>query len=63
MINYQLCQKIKLLEKGEFNPLTIILTLPLTCRLKLPINKRGGGVEHVRFLTLKREVEWRQDLN
>lgn len=43
MINNQLCQKIKLPEKGDINPLTIILTLPLTCGLKLPINKGGGG--------------------
>ena len=32
---------LKLLENGEFNHLTIILTLSLTCGLRLPLNKWG----------------------
>ena len=41
LIKYQLSQKLKLLGNGEFNHLTIILTLPLTCGLRLPLNKWG----------------------
>ena len=40
-LNYQLSQKLKLLGNDEFNHLTIILTLPLTYRPKLPLNKWG----------------------
>ena len=39
ILNYQLSQKLKLLENGKFNHLTISLTLTLTCGLKLPLNK------------------------
>ena len=39
MLNYQLSQKLKLLGNNECNHLTIILTLPLTCGPKLPLNK------------------------
>ena len=38
-VNYRLSQKFKLLRNGEFKHLTIILTLPLMCGLKLPFNK------------------------
>ena len=41
LINYQLSSKLKLLKNCEFNQLTIILTLPLTCELKLPFNQWG----------------------
>ena len=41
VLNYQLSQKLKLLENCEFNHLTISLTLPLTCGSKLPFNKWG----------------------
>ena len=39
MINYRLSQKYKLLGDYEFNHLNIILTLPLTCGLKLFLNE------------------------
>ena len=39
LLNYRLSQKFKLLGNGEFNHLTISLTLPLTCGPKLPLNK------------------------
>ena len=39
LLNYQLSQKFKLLRNGEFNHLTIILTLPFICRPKLPLSK------------------------
>ena len=41
MLNYRLSQKFKLLGNDEFNHLTIILTLPLTCWPKFPLNKWG----------------------
>ena len=41
LLNYQLFQKLKLIGKCRFNHLTITLTLPLTCELKLPFNKWG----------------------
>ena len=41
VLNYRLSQKFKLLGNGEFNHLTISLTLPLTCGPKLPLNKWG----------------------
>ena len=41
LLNYRLSQKFKLSGNGEFNHLTIILTLPLTCGPKLPLNKWG----------------------
>ena len=41
VLNYRLSQKLKLLGNGEFNHLTISLTLPLTCGPKLPLNKWG----------------------
>ena len=41
LLNYRLSQKLKLLGNGEFNYLTINLTLSLTCGLKLPLNKWG----------------------
>ena len=41
MLNYRLSQKLKLLGNGKFNHSTISLTLPLTCGLKLPLNKWG----------------------
>ena len=41
VINYQFSQKLKLLENCEFNHLTIILTLLITCGFKLPLNKWG----------------------
>jgi hypothetical protein len=34
-------QKLKLLGYGEFNHLTNILTLSITCGLKLPLNEWG----------------------
>ena len=39
MLNYRLFQKLKMLGYGEFNHLTMILTLSLTCGPKLPLNK------------------------
>ena len=39
LINCQFSQKLKLLENGEFNNLTIILTLLLTYGFKLPFNR------------------------
>ena len=39
MLNYQLSQKLKLIGRGKFNHLTITLTLPLTCGLKLSFNR------------------------
>ena len=39
LLNYRLSQKFKLSGNGKFNHLTIILTLPLTCGPKLPLNK------------------------
>ena len=41
VLNYRLSQKLKLLENCEFNHLTIILILPVTCGSKLPLNKWG----------------------
>jgi hypothetical protein len=41
MRNYRLSQKLKLLGYGEFNYLTNILTLPLTCGLRLLLNEWG----------------------
>ena len=41
VLYYRLSQKLKLLGNGEFNHLTISLTLPLTCGPKLPLNKWG----------------------
>ena len=52
LINYQLSQKLKLLGNSEFNRLTNILTIPLTCGPKLPLNKWGPGYG---FLTFKKE--------
>ena len=61
MKNYRLSQKLKLLGYGEFNHLTNILTLLLTCGLKLPLNEWGPtrGI----FNFLKWEVEWSQGSN
>ena len=39
LLSYKFSQKFKLLGSCEFNYLTIILTLPLTCELKFPLNK------------------------
>ena len=41
VLYYRLSQKLKLLGNGEFNHLTISLTLSLTCGPKLPLNKWG----------------------
>ena len=48
--NWRLSQKLKLLGYGEFNHLTNILTLPLTCRLRLPLNEWGPTREIFNFL-------------
>ena len=48
--NYRLSQQLKLLGYGEFNHLTNILTLPLTCGLKLPLNEWGPAHEIFNFL-------------
>ena len=37
MINYQFSKKFKLLENVKLNYLIIILTLTLTCGLRLPL--------------------------
>jgi hypothetical protein len=44
MINYQFSQKFKLLGNVKLNYLTIILTLILTCGLKLPFKLLRNGV-------------------
>ena len=41
LLNYRLSQKFKPLGNFEFNHLTIILTLPLTCGRKFFLNKCG----------------------
>ena len=41
LFNYRLSQKFKLFGNGEFNHLTISLTLFITCGPKLPLNKVG----------------------
>ena len=61
MRNYRLSQKLKLLGYGEFNHLTNILTLPLTCGLRLPLNEWGPTREIFNFF--KWEVEWSQGSN
>jgi hypothetical protein len=48
--NYRLSQKLKLLGYGEFNHLTNILTLTLTCGLRLPLNEWGPTREIFNFL-------------
>ena len=50
MRNYRLFQKLKLLGYGEFNHLINILTLPLMCGLKLPLNESGLTHEIFNFL-------------
>jgi hypothetical protein len=50
MRNYRLSQKLKLLGYGEFNHLTNILTLSLTCGLRLPLNEWGPTCEIFNFL-------------
>ena len=57
--DYQFSQKLKLLGNGEFNHLTNILTLSLTCGPRLPLNDWGptrgifnflnGGSVELRF--------------
>ena len=39
VLNYQLSQKLKLIRRGKFNHLIIILTLSLTDGLKLSFNR------------------------
>ena len=53
---------LRLLGKSEFNHLTIILTLPLTCELILSLNEGGPTCEIFNFLIFifyKWKVEWR----
>jgi hypothetical protein len=39
LLNYQLFQKLKLIEGNKFNYLIISLTFFFTCKLKLPFNR------------------------
>ena len=48
--NYRLFKKFKLLGYGEFNHLTNILTLPLTCGLRLSLNEWDPTREIFNFL-------------
>jgi hypothetical protein len=48
--NYQFSQKLKLLGYDKFNHLINILTLPLTCGLRLPLNEWGPTREIFNFL-------------
>jgi hypothetical protein len=41
LLNYQLSQKFKLIERSKFNHLINTLTLSFTCELKLPFNRWG----------------------
>jgi len=61
LLNFRFSQKFKLLRNGEFNHLTINLTLPLTCGPKLPLIKWGPNKWE--FNIFKWEIEWRQRLN
>ena len=53
LLNYRLSQKLQLLGNGEFNYLTINLTLSLTCGPKLPLNKWGPNKWEFNILNVR----------
>jgi hypothetical protein len=57
IVKLPLSPKLKLIGNAEFNHLTIILTLLVTCGPKLPLNKWGPTRDIVKFFNLKWEVQ------
>ena len=64
MINYQLFQKLILIEIQEFGHLTIILTFSFTCETKVTkLYSNKWGLTCKIFKYFKWEVEWKWESN